>query len=323
MSPPDRSAGRDPRRRPGRALRWLAILLALAFAGAQFHGPIAVLDNLSNFPAHFGAAFLALAAVFGLRRQLVPALACLALTVLALWRVVPWYIDAPSAPEDPAHPYVRLLVSNVYFANRDHERLLALVQAENPDVVGLVEVSPRWLRKLKGLRERYPYHYEVPDEHYVGLALYSRLPLEAARVLRLPGETSSPAIAATLKTAGGDVEFVLVHPMSPIGAEYIKHRNAQLAALARHADAAQVPLVLAGDLNLTVWNDAYRPLVNVAGLHNARAGYGIGATWPAIGPLGVPIDHILASPGVRLRNFRVLSGIGSDHLPVAAEFSAP
>ena len=117
MSPPDRSAGRDPRRRPGRALRWLAILLALAFAGAQIHGPIAVLDNLSNFPAHFGAAFLALAAVFGLRRQLVPALACLALTVLALWRVVPWYIDAPSAPENPARPYVRLLVSNVYFAD--------------------------------------------------------------------------------------------------------------------------------------------------------------------------------------------------------------
>jgi endonuclease/exonuclease/phosphatase (EEP) superfamily protein YafD len=323
LSPPDRSADRAFRRRPGRVLRWLATLIALAFAGAQFHGPFAVLDNLSNFPAHFGAAFLALAAVFGLWRQLVPALACLALTVLALWRVVPWYVDTPSAPEDPSRPYVRLLVSNVHFANRDHERLLALVQAENPDVVGLVEVSARWLRKLKRLRERYPYHYEVPDEHYVGLALYSRVPLEDVRVLRLPGETSSPAIAATLKAPGGDVELVLAHPMSPVGAEYIKRRNLQIAALARHAGAAQVPLVLAGDLNLTVWNDAYRPLVDVAGLHNARAGYGIGATWPAIGPLGVPIDHILASPGVRLRNFRVLSGIGSDHLPVAAEFSAP
>jgi endonuclease/exonuclease/phosphatase (EEP) superfamily protein YafD len=323
LSPPERSADPDPRRRPGRALAGLAVLLALAFAGAQFQGPFATLDNLSNFPAHFGAGFLAVAAVFGLRRHLLPALACLALAVVALWRVVPWYIDAPSAPEDPARPYVRLLVSNVYFANRDHQRLLALVQAENPDVVGLVEVSARWLRKLKPLRERYPYHYEVPDEHYVGLALYSRLPLEDARVLRLPGESSSPAIAATLAAPGGDVELVLVHPMSPIGAEYIERRNAQIAALARHAKAAQVPVVLAGDLNLTVWNDAYRPLVDVAGLHNARAGYGVGATWPAIGPLGVPIDHILATPGVRLRKFRVLPGIGSDHLPVTAEFSAP
>jgi len=306
-----------------RLLTGVAVMLVLAYAGAQFHGPFAVLDNLSNFPAHFAAAFLACAVLFALRRNFVTALACLALSALALWRVVPWYIDAPAAPADHARPFVRLLVSNVYYANRDHERLLGLVAREDPDVVGLVEVSARWLRKLKPLRARYPYHYEVPDEHYVGLALYSRLPLENARVLPLPGENSSPVLVATLKAPGGDVELVLAHPMSPVGAEYIQRRNAQVAAIARHASAAQRPLVLAGDLNLTMWNDAYRPLAEMAGLHNARAGHGIGATWPAIGPLGVPIDHILASPGVRLRNFRVLPGIGSDHLPVSAEFSAP
>ncbi len=252
-----------------------------------------------------------------------PALACLALAALPLARVVPWYLGGDARPEDPARPYVRLLVSNVYYANRHHGRLLGLVEREDPDVVGLVEVNARWLRKLKRLRASYPYHYEVPDEHYVGLALYSRLPIEDARELELPGEPSTPAIAATLKMPGGDVELVLVHPVSPVGAAFIRQRNAQIAALARHAGAARAPLVLAGDLNLTMWNDAYRPLEEAAGLHNARRGHGIGATWPAIGPLGVPIDHILASPGVRLRNFRVLPGIGSDHLPVTAEFSAP
>jgi endonuclease/exonuclease/phosphatase (EEP) superfamily protein YafD len=216
-----------------------------------------------------------------------------------------------------------LLVSNVHFANREYERLLGLVEREDPDVLGLVEVSTRWLRKLKHLRERYPYHYEVPDEHHFGLALYSRLPIEDARELRLPGETSSPAIVATLKAPGGDVELILAHPMSPIGAAYIRRRNEEIAALAHHARAAQVPLVLAGDLNVTMWNDAYRPLVDVAGLRNARAGHGVGASWPAIGPFGVPIDHILASAGVHLQNFRVLPGIGSDHLPVTAEFCVP
>ena len=312
----------DRRRLSGIAPTGLALLLALAFAGAQVPGRFAVLDNLSNFPAHFAAVFLAFAALFALRRSLVPALACLALAALALWQVVPWYFGADAEAEEPTRPYVRLLVSNVYYLNRKHGRLLDLVEHENPDVVGLVEVNARWLRKLKRLRARYPYHYEVPDEHYVGLALYSRLPLESARVLRLAGEASTPAIAATLKAPDGDVELVLAHPMSPVGTEFIQRRNAQIAALARHAGTVQVPLVLAGDLNLTVWNAAYRPLVEVAGLRNARAGHGIGATWPAIGPFGVPIDHILASPDVRLRNFRVLPGIGSDHLPVSAEFSA-
>lgn len=309
------SAGRD------RTLSALAIALALAYAGAQFPAPFAALDNLSNFPAHFGAAFLACAALFAWRRRALPTLACGALAALALAGVVPWYFGAQATPADPARSWVRLFVSNVYAGNRHPRRLLALVRKENPDVVGLIEVDSWWLRRLKPLREGYPYHYEVPDEHYAGLALYSRVPIEDVRPLALPGERAH-AIAATLQCADGDVELVLAHPMSPIGAEYIAKRNAQIAAIARDASAARTPLVLAGDLNLTMWNDAYRPLEDVAKLRNARQGHGIEPTWPALGPLGVPIDHVLGSPGVRLKNFRVLPGIGSDHFPVAAEFSA-
>jgi endonuclease/exonuclease/phosphatase (EEP) superfamily protein YafD len=108
--------------------------------------------------------------------------------------------------------------------------------------------------------------------------------------------------------------------MSPVSAPFLRKRNEQIEALARYAGKARGPLVMAGDLNLTMWNAAYRPLAEAAGLHNARKGHGIGATWPSVGP-GVPIDHVLATPDVRLRNFRVLSRIGSDHLPVFTEFS--
>ena len=309
------SAGRD------RTLSILAVALALAFAGAQFSGPFAVLDNLSNFPAHFGAAFVACAGLFALRRRALPALACGALAALALARVVPWYFGAEASPADPARSWVRLFVSNVYSGNRHPRRLLALVRQEDPDVVGLIEVDSWWLRRLGPLREAYPYHYEVPDEHFAGLALYSRVPIGEVHSLSLPGERAAPAIAATLMAPGGDVELVLAHPMSPVGAEFIAQRNDQVAALARHARAAQRPLVLAGDLNLTMWNAAYRPLEDVARLRNARQGHGIEPTWPALGPIGVPIDHVLGSPGVQLRNFRVLPGIGSDHFPVIAEFS--
>lgn len=302
-------------------LAGVAALLVLAFAGAQFPGGFVVLDNLSNFPAHFAAAFAVCGALFAWRRRLLPALACAALAALALARVVPWYFGAEPVPADAARAWVRLLVANVYHENPHQGRLLALVRKEDPDVVGLVEVSERWVRGLEPLREAYPYRYELPDEHYAGLALYSRLPIDDARTITLPAAYSSPAIAATLKTPGGDVEIVLAHPASPIGAEYVARRNAEVAALARHASGARNPLVLAGDLNLTMWNDGYRPLVDVAQLRNARQGHGIAPSWPALGPLGVPIDHILGSAGVHLRNFRVLHGIGSDHFPVTAEFS--
>lgn len=311
-----------PAARLPRAPLLAALALALAFAGAEFHGPFALLDNLSNFPAHFAAAFLACALLLARQRRALPALACLALAALALGRVLPWYFGGQAAAAEAPRAWTRVLLANVNYANRDHGRLLALVEREDPDVVALVEVTGRWLRQLEPLRRAYPHHHEAPGEHAVGLALYSRRPIDRARTLALPGEAISPAIAATLATAAGPVEFVLVHTTAPLGADYIRRRNAQVAALARHARDAPAPVVLAGDLNLTMWNAAYRPLAEVGGLHNARAGHGVGPTWPALGPLGVPIDHVLASPGVRLRNFRVLERIGSDHLPVSAEFGA-
>ena len=280
-----------------------------------------MLDNLSNFPVHFGLAFIASAALLALQRQAAWAAGTVAAAAIALAPVVPWYFGADAAPADPARPWVKFLASNVYYANHQRRRIQNLVAEEDPDLVGLVEVSSSWLHRLKSLRERYPYYFEVPDEHYVGLALYSRLPLENARVLQLPGEPSTPAIAATLKAPGGDVEVVLAHPMSPISADLVRRRNEQIRALAQYVRAAGRPLVIAGDFNLTMWNGGYRPLVDVAELHNARQGYGVGPTWPSIWRLGVPIDHILGTQAVQFRNFQVLGPVGSDHLPVLAEFS--
>ena len=280
-----------------------------------------MLDNLSNFPVHFGLAFIASAALLALLRQAAWAVGAVAAAAFALAPVVPWYFGADAAPADPSRPWVKFLASNVYYANHQRRRIQNLIAEEDPDLVGLVEVSSGWLHRLKPLRERYPYYFEVPDEHYVGLALYSRLPLENARVLQLPGEPSTPAIAATLKAPGGDVEVVLAHPMSPISADLVRRRNEQIRALAQYVRAAGRPLVIAGDFNLTMWNGGYRPLVDVAELHNARQGYGVGPTWPSIWRLGVPIDHILGTQAVQFRNFRVLGAVGSDHLPVFAEFS--
>jgi endonuclease/exonuclease/phosphatase (EEP) superfamily protein YafD len=279
-----------------------------------------VLDNLSNFPAHFGVAFLACAALLAWRRRRAFAVGAATAAILAFAPVLPWYLGSEADTPAASSPHFKLLVSNVYYSNHEFDRIQRLVTEEDPDVVGLVEVSERWLRKLEPLRDRYPFHFEVPDESHVGLALYSRLPIADARTIRI-GDGSSPAIAATLRTPAGDVEILLVHPASPVDSAAIRRRNAQIHALAQHVRGTGRPTVLAGDLNVTMWNDGYHPLDEIARLHNARAGHGIDPTWPAIAGLGVPIDHVLATPDVSLRGFRVLRSIGSDHRPIAAEFA--
>lgn len=309
---------------PARGLLRLAraslALLGAAFIAAQFGELHFTLDNLSNFPVHFALAFLACAfalAWLGDRRLALVAVAGLA---LALVPVVPWYFAGTTERPAPGVRTVKVLVSNVYVHNRQHARLLLLIDEEQPDVVGLVEVNSRWLRKVARLRAGYPYHLEIPDEEFAGLALYSRLPLANARILRV-GEAGTPAIAATIQTPDGEIDFVLAHPMPPVDTEYTRRRNAQLLALGRYVRSQRHPVVIAGDLNLTMWNRNYRAFAELGGLQNARAGYGVGPTWPSIGPPGVPIDHILATTPVRFRNFRVLESIDSDHLPVSAEFS--
>ena len=270
---------------------------------------------------HFAVAFLACAAVLAMLgdRRFALVVGCRRF-VIALVPVVPWYFAGTARQPQPGATPVKFFVSNVYFRNRQHARLLRLIDRERPDVVGLVEVNSRWLRKVARLRAEYPYHFEIPDEATIGLALYSKLPLTNARILRI-GDAGTPAIAATIATADGEIEIILAHPMSPLDAEHVRRRNAQLRALGDYVGGLDRPVVIAGDLNATMWNRNYREFAERGGLHNARAGHGVGPTWPSVWPLGVPIDHILATEPVRLRNFRVLESVGSDHLPVSAEFS--
>ncbi len=310
----------SPARRSLQFARATLALLGAAFVAAQFGELHFMLDNLSNFPVQFAAAFLACAAALvhlGDRRL---ALVSAVGVALSLVPVVPWYFAGKSEPPAPGARTVKLFVSNVYVHNRQHAQLQRLINKEQPDVVGLVEVNSRWLRKVAQLRTSYPYHFEIPDEEFVGLALYSRLPLTNARVLNV-GEAGTPAIAATMETPDGEIEFILTHPVSPLDTDHVRRRNSQLRALGRYVGTLQRPVVVAGDLNATMWNRNYRAFVELGGLHNARAGRGVGPTWPSIGPLGVPIDHITATEAVRFRNFRVLESTGSDHRPVSAEFS--
>jgi len=311
---------RQPARRPARLAVTAAVLLLVAYAGSRLPGPFALLDNLSNFPAHFAVAFLACAALLAWCGRRALAWAAIAAAGIAIAQVLPWYVDRAGDLPAAAPPHLKLLVSNVYYGNGQYHRVKQLVAEEDPDVVGLIEVNDGWLRRLAPLRARYPHHFEVPDESHVGLALYSRLPITDAREVRIKGEAKT-AITATLVTAAGEIDLLLAHPTSPVSAQAIRRRNAQIEALAGYVRDSGRPTLLAGDLNVTMWNPGYRPLEDVAQMHNARAGHGIGPTWPAIGRLGVPIDHILATPDVRLRRFRLLRPVGSDHRPIAAEFS--
>ena len=67
-----------------------------------------------------------------------------------------------------------------------------------------------------------------------------------------------------------------------------------------------------------MWSIDYEKFINITKLKNSRMGVGILPTWPAPVPL-IPIDHVLVSSDIKVRNISVGRDIGSDHLPLIVD----
>ncbi|NEO61878.1 MAG: hypothetical protein F6J98_16150 [Moorea sp. SIO4G2] len=89
----------------------------------------------------------------------------------------------------------------------------------------------------------------------------------------------------------------------------------------------QKPVVLIGDLNVTMWSPYYKSLIESSGLHDARAGFGILPTLSQFSPanpwLAIPVDHCLVSRDVKVIKMRTGPDLGSDHLPVITDILIP
>jgi endonuclease/exonuclease/phosphatase (EEP) superfamily protein YafD len=79
-----------------------------------------------------------------------------------------------------------------------------------------------------------------------------------------------------------------------------------------------------GDLNATPWSRPFHRFVGRSGLCDSRAGFGVQASFPAASALlRIPIDHVLVSCVIGVRNRRIGRDVGSDHLPVIVDLVLP
>ena len=57
---------------------------------------------------------------------------------------------------------LRILSANVLSSNTRYDALLKLVEHENPDVIVLSEITPRWIEEIAELKNHYPHFRAVP-----------------------------------------------------------------------------------------------------------------------------------------------------------------
>ena len=297
-------------------------LLEIALAATVLVSLLAVFDahhRLLELFAHFRLQYLAVAilltaAFIWLRWPGHVAVGAAAIAINA-WFVVPWYL--PVERGLPGSADVRILNANVLATNGNYEDFKRLVETTQPDIVIIQEVTDAWVRSLDGFAQRYPHRVVEPRKDPFGIALFSRFPLDASAV-RHAEPRGYPEIVATVLADGWKFGLIAAHPANPVANGGYGARNLQLHAIGELAQRSPTPLVVAGDLNISMWANHYRKLVGASGLRNAREGFGVEPTWPTYFPVAmIPIDHFLVSADIEVTSFRTGPGIGSDHLPVS------
>lgn len=215
-------------------------------------------------------------------------------------------------------PFIRIAHLNVLQTNAQYNDVLGAIASLDADVLCIQEVNSNWHTVLIGaLSDDYPYHRISPRENCYGIALFSRIPFEAAEVINLQ---RSPAVDALFSLGKGKLRVIAVHATSPQDARAFDRRNAQLDQLAKRVGSASGPCVVIGDLNATPWD---RALQRTCAMSRMTSTATISApTWPAvIGLPLIPIDHLLIPASVELRDHRTFIIPGSDHRGIVADLT--
>jgi endonuclease/exonuclease/phosphatase (EEP) superfamily protein YafD len=273
------------------------------------------LQLFTNFRLQYLAASAVLLLVLTAWGEMRYSVVLLLVTVLNAIFVLPWYFGEPPTAEGTD---VKVLLANILSSNEDPAPLLELIEAEQPDLVILLEVSPRWAQALPVLGNSFAHSIVEPRNGNFGIAMYSKLPVTAAATID-SSPLGFPTIVATLDVGGKSLQVVGTHPMIPIGGQNYDARNVQLDAISRLLQKGTGPRLLLGDLNTTIWDMQYGALENRTWLRNVRHGFGMLPTWPTyMWPAMIPIDHMLVSDDIGVKDVHTGPAIGSDHLPLIA-----
>ena len=302
---------------------WFSLaILAVGLAAGTVSGLLCRRMWLCELATHFQFQYVILLAIvaiiFALDARFKWAAFALVVGASAFcYHLLPLYAGGRPHVEEPRT--VRLLSSNIAYFNETKPELIAYITAEKPDVVVLYEVTEEWLPVLKQLETTFPDPKVFPHKRHAGIAVFSRLPLENAE-LRLIGANPTPVVVATIVLGELKLSLMGAHPDPPSTWAGTLQRNEQLEAIAEFVVMMPTPLVLAGDLNTSSFNPAFKQLLDDTGLRDTRRGFGVLNTWSANLPLiRTTIDHFLVSPRVKVIDRRVGPYIGSDHYPIVVD----
>ncbi|MCA2227896.1 endonuclease/exonuclease/phosphatase family protein [Nonomuraea aurantiaca] len=314
---------RKRRKFPATTLTWLALTPFAAWALTRVagleRGSLGAQLMTATPYAAAGSIVPLLIAALG-RKRAATAVALLTTTAFG-FAVLPRALG--TADTTAGRPF-RVLTINMLFGRADPQAILDLVRRFEPDVLSTQELTPEGVEALDtaGLSGLMPYRVLQEEWSASGSGLYSKHPLKPLYNVVPPVGHNMPAAMVSLP-GGKPVEFVDVHPFTPLGPQVTQWIEALDGLPAASGDTVRV---LAGDFNATLDHTPMRRLLS-RGYKDAadQVGAGLIPTWPAnkrVPPI-ITIDHVLVDRRVGVKEVSVHTVPRTDHRAVFAELSVP
>lgn len=284
----------------------VALVSALPFLGE--------LDSLLDIWSSFRIQYLALG-IFLLALSLfingsIRVQAVLVLTICVNFYEIDFSYKTPNSISD-----ITIFHANVLSSNRNYELLIQSIQENQPDIIGVQEITESWSVVMDSVFRDYKYREVIPSDDNFGIGIYSKIPFESSSTCIFTLNDMS-SIIAKVRVKQQTIELVYTHPVPPISSKFFRHRNEQLNAIAQYVSTKD-NIVVFGDLNMSPWSIFFKKFLNNSNLEHYSSN--IKYTWPVrLVIMGTPIDHILGSKDLEMR-VKKLPSIGSDHFPLLFE----
>ena len=220
---------------------------------------------------------------------------------------------------------LKIFLANVNADNKNVQTLVNSITESRSELVILLEVSPEMNSLLeKACSDDWEHcSYHIYRGEKFGLKVMSSFRLSDVVCNSDQEAPAAPQFLGSLYLPLTSLRLVILHPLSPERRSWMPLRRKGIVRggeIAREAREKGEQVILLGDLNATPWDPLFGDLLRISGLRDARRGFGYIGTWPTLlPPAMIPLDHVLVSEGITVRQFRRGKRVGSDHWPVEVD----
>jgi len=298
-----------------------AVGLAVVSLAAFFGEWLWWLDVLANFRAQYAVALLVLGVLIMMSKWRRIGYGVLAVAAVNVVVILPLYVGSPGL-SDPTAPDIRVMSFNLLSTNEQYSEVVEYIEATDPDLVLLHEASRPWEVAMESAGLDYEIIRPRSEDLIFGtLVMVRGQDIEAVSFGF--SEAQPRAVEISYRPTGWPegIAVLSTHTLAPTEKSRAALRDAQLAFAGDWAGDQDGAFFVVGDFNATPWSSPFRKLLASTELTNSQIGFGLQPSFPTTSffLMRVPIDHLVQSPGLRVRDRQLGPVLGSDHFPLVID----